>query len=440
MTVLTQLPLDLTGAALTNRRVGERHNLVTVPGKTTRVLFPHFGGFYTTGLRLYDTNTGVTVNPTNYKLSYLYDGLLEITGQPVYGCIIITNPSVSNNLSLDYRPVGGHFGVSPEEVADILEQIEENNSDFSWDSIADKPKEFAVGAHNHEQFHVYNYQYPIAALVRLAQAVQTGNEAAITAERRYAEWRLSEGNSNAADIAQQLLDHMGNYNNPHSDDREAAGLGNVVNAGLADNQEMIAGVHPTKYATTRSLAVAVDAVAGTLLRAHVADRDNPHGTSYEDVDGLSIAQINELVTTNFLAADGIAYNSNLLNGRTYNQLFTEARADLPADAVTSGVFGKARLGSGTASASKMLDGSGAWSEMEERFTANSPSVNKVLYIQMQGNDANALAYIEATFTDIEEYPIGTVIVYDVNDQLVITAPLNQLSAAVREAGGWSQKL
>lgn len=70
--------------------------------------------------------------------------------------------------------------------------------------------------------------------------------------------------------------HIDARNNPHGVTKAQVGLGSVENYGVATKTEAEAGLVNNKYMTPLRVAEAISKQAGTLLQAHIDDKNNPH--------------------------------------------------------------------------------------------------------------------------------------------------------------------
>lgn len=73
--------------------------------------------------------------------------------------------------------------------------------------------------------------------------------------------------------------HVADKNNPHNVTKEQVLLGNVENYGIATLQEATAGVVSNKYMTPERVRQAMVAMLAQTLDVHTARQDNPHGVN-----------------------------------------------------------------------------------------------------------------------------------------------------------------
>ena len=103
-------PLDPTGVSPDNLVSGELHTMVQ---RQTRAIATEYGAFYTNSLQVRDTsNNQLLVAGTHYYPAELYELPTARYGKEVCAIIVITDPTVSDQVSLQYQCVGGEFSTS----------------------------------------------------------------------------------------------------------------------------------------------------------------------------------------------------------------------------------------------------------------------------------------------------------------------------------------
>lgn len=87
----------------------------------------------------------------------------------------------------------------------------------------------------------------------------------------------------------QLPQHLADTNNPHGTTKAQVGLGLVENLPLATPAEAAGGTANDRYMTPLRVAQAITAFVGSRIDAHVDNQSNPHGTTKQHV-GLGSVQ------------------------------------------------------------------------------------------------------------------------------------------------------
>lgn len=159
--------------------------------------------------------------------------------------------------------------------------------------------------------------------------------------------------------------HIGNTSNPHNVTKAQVGLGLVDNYATATNTVAAAGSSTTTFVTPAGVKSYVDTNVMPTVTAHINNVNNPHGTTAAQVGAYTIAQTNDLLNQR-LPIGGTAVNSNLLQGLSYAQVYNNARANLPAENITSGYISPLRLGnSWQNNGSFILCADGAWRSLTD---------------------------------------------------------------------------
>lgn len=117
-----------------------------------------------------------------------------------------------------------------------------------------------------------------------------------------------------------LSSHLADYNNPHQTTKEQVGLGSVEDYATANQLEAEAGDLNDRYMTPLRTKQAIMAVVGAALSSHLTDYNNPHQVTADQVGAYSIAEIDAMVL-NLLTTSGTAYDSARLFG--YDQIAFE---------------------------------------------------------------------------------------------------------------------
>jgi hypothetical protein len=132
------------------------------------------------------------------------------------------------------------------------------------------------------------------------------------------------------------------------------------------------------------------------------------------------------------------------DAKTYNQVYTDVRANLQAGLFTTGIFDQARLGLGTPSANTVLRGNGQWTTLQSIFNEyGSTGGTVVLWAGNLSTQANALNHISITYSNSVAYPVGTIVIYRTTEKYTVgggngaaTVTVNPTRAAARTASGW----
>ena len=357
-------PLDLSGVSPLNRVAGEPHVLGT---SNRRSVIPSYGPFYTRGLVVRNKVTGqVLEKMTQYKAIQLVPKPTKASGQTVCAALVIEDSTVTE-VEIDYQVVGGEYSTSIEAIENMIAALAVDNRPVKWGQIIGKPNAFPPTSHLHDVGDIYGFEYTVAALYSIRDAILVGDQAShqelidmftrmvgdvdaeLDALRLLFQAHVNDkenphqvnatqvglGNVQNFSIATQpeaeqgtatnrymtpqrvaqaiqaLLgikvdNHIGNLNNPHQVTKVQVQLGNVQNYGIATDPEAQAGTVSNKYMTPASVKLAIEALALPVINAHINRTDNPHQTNAGHV-GLGLVQ-NYGVATTTEAQQGTATN------------------------------------------------------------------------------------------------------------------------------------
>lgn len=443
MPAITMLPLDLKGTKLSNRIANEARTLVRVDNQPHRVLLPRHGAFYNDeNLRIFDGARRL-VHGTDYTTTYLYRDLAMLASKPAYAFIVITNTDVSNNLVLNYHAVGGNFGVNVEELRALLDAINPDNFRVNYEDIINKPKGFNPAPHMDEYWQLYGAENTVTVLNRVRDLLARNDEAIVQEMKDYANNYYTTAATRLAQEQALFKAHVEDFNNPHVEDKTKVGLSNLNNWRMTLASEAYTASLDVYYATPETGQLATTRQLVEPLNTHVARRDNPHGIRAQDVSAYTTGEITTRINAR-LHKDAAAANSNLLFGYSLAGWKAYVMANLSGDFVVSGLFTNELLGGGGGSPSTALMGNGTWRNWLSMIQEINAQTNKsaVLYVRSSVaayNAQNAVNYLNANFSDLNNYPVGTKAVFMGYRAAVAhtTWQLPEVKFLIRVAGGWT---
>ena len=169
---IIKYPLDPTGISITNLVQGEVHTLVNRP---IRCVATMYGGYYANSMVITDLNTNVILNANQWYPGELYDVPTALYGLPVYALVVISDTSVSNNISLQYQVVGGEFSTSETALINLINTLNVDNRPVDWPNIILKPSEYPPSEHLHNAGDIYGFEYVVHAIERVKSAIEYGS-------------------------------------------------------------------------------------------------------------------------------------------------------------------------------------------------------------------------------------------------------------------------
>jgi hypothetical protein len=149
-------------------------------------------------------------------------------------------------------------------------------------------------------------------------------------------------------------------NNPHNTTKLQVGLGSVDNFPTATTAQTIAGASVGMFVTPAGVKGYSDTNVMPVVYAHIADKNNPHGTTAAQVGAYTVAQTNDLLNQR-LPIGGTAVNSNAFAGMNWTTVYNTIRANLDGSLITTGLVPAPRLGANyTGSWGDVLCGDNNW--------------------------------------------------------------------------------
>lgn len=287
-------PLDLSGTSVNNMVVGEPHTLPT--GLQKRAFVANHGPFFTKGLVVRDASNGEELTPiTQYVATQLFAEASLRTGQQICSVIVVTDPSVSSDVLIDYQVLGGEFSSSVYAIQQLIDSLNLDDRPVYWGDILGKPEQFPPTPHLHDLGDLYGFEFLVAALDGVRRAILLGDEAAHAAIYQYIDLRDGHLLGLITGLSDLLDDHIHDYDNPHNTTKAHVGLNLVENYPVASLLEAQQGTRNDRYMTPALVRAAILALADTDFSAHIQNMNNPHGTNKAHV-GLSLVHNFDIAT------------------------------------------------------------------------------------------------------------------------------------------------
>lgn len=218
---------DKSGSSPDHRILGEPHTLK--PG-VNRAIILRYGSFYTHDLVVRDAMTGQELVPDEQYVPIMYYAEpSEISGKEVCGGIVVTDGTVSAEVEVDYRVVGGPYANIVAIMIDLIENLELDNREVLWGDLLGKPQFYPPTEHLHNIGDIYGFEYVVAAIDRVREAVLYRDQAIHDELRQQTEQRYQQALAEIGRVEEVLDDHRLDTNNPHETTKAQVGLGDVDN-------------------------------------------------------------------------------------------------------------------------------------------------------------------------------------------------------------------
>lgn len=308
-------PFDPTGTATTNKITSEKHILTATNWSDYSVIVPDYAPFYADSLKLVfrDVNgmlrilkEGVDWYPTHHFI-----GASRATAKAIYGSITFLDTTLAGEVELaEYQTIGGTWVLPTDKVSELLANIIHNPRTTSWEHVSGIPNVFPVIAH----------EWNLVDMVGVSEVVEGihGIEEQLRATGQ-----------------QGLADHIANKNNPHGVTAEQINLGSVQNFPMATISEAVAATAGDRYMSPVTTSALINAQANSVIAAHQADRNNPHGTTAHQVGAYTSQEVDAIATTK-LDKNAAAVDSAKVYGLLYPELQTRILEGTAANSIKLG--------------------------------------------------------------------------------------------------------
>jgi hypothetical protein len=306
--VLT-LPLDPTGKATTNDITGEAQAIGTNP---VRAFATNYGAFFASSLVLKDAATGDTLTAEQFFTAIVYDlptaKYAAAVDDTIVGVVVITDPTVSANVVAAYQALGGGYTTPLTSLASDVNGYEPSTRPATWpnviDSLATIPASEAT--HDQGQAGLITFEYVVHALDRLTQMAIMGDPISQDAVQAYANASESGALSTLNAQIALLNQHIANTNNPHQTTANQIGA-------MSTAQQDAAILAET------TLRQNEDAVLTATLTQHETNYQNPHQVTLTQLGMYSVGQVNTNIANATTAINGtITTNTTVMNAHINN--------------------------------------------------------------------------------------------------------------------------
>jgi hypothetical protein len=197
--VPVKYPLDLTGAAASNRVTNEQH---TLPNTNIRVFVPQYGAFFSDSVAVRDAATNRTlIKGVDYYPSLLYAGPTAQTGRDIHQVIVITDATCSANILFDAQMLGGEYSYSFDAIVQLVKNLALDSRTVQFNNIIGKPDAFNPAPHLHDAGDLYGFEYLSASLDRVRDAILLGSAAGQKGLYNYLDNQIAQLQASISQIA-----------------------------------------------------------------------------------------------------------------------------------------------------------------------------------------------------------------------------------------------
>lgn len=317
-------PFDPSGTLSSNLVPGEQHIITSVNYKDYNIIVPTFAPFFATSITIdfkdINANTVTLVENVDYYLTHWFVAASRACSKPIYGSLTLLNENISGVLTISYQTLGGDWNIDGALIAQIMADSLHNPRITTWDEVSDLPYAFPVIDHPWDLVDMVGMSEVVTGLEEIKQAILDS----------------AGGGSGGSTVEQDLLNHTGDYNNPHN--LTAAEIGALTKT-LGDSYYL--GITDQSADSGRLEGKTLTEVKQETLLGTAADSDLLEGHTYQEIlDAASMGTIDNaekfdnrtfLQATNEILS-GTAADSERFNGMDQTE-FTEHVEDLVADGV-----------------------------------------------------------------------------------------------------------
>ena len=286
MTTQWEYEFDPYGDNPNNKIVDEAHTITPANGKDFTFFIPRKGPFHRRSVVLKDAVTGNPLNlGTDYYFGWRYDDIITSGSvQPVYGAIVMNDPTKTYQVLATYQTLGGSTLLDDAEIVTLLANTGRDPRRALWTDVVDIPEALPPIPHRESTGVVIGFDSVVEVLYKIADSINSGNVKSM----------------------QALMEHVADHHNPHRITLEDLGIDELGNLIPATKEEAEAGTNNTHYMTALRTDQYAKAVILPILNTHVSDQNNPHNVTKSQV-GLGSVQ-NYPVASTTEAEAGVATN------------------------------------------------------------------------------------------------------------------------------------
>lgn len=328
-------PFDPTGSATTNAVANERHVLSPPAWTDYYFIVPKFAPYFRDSLRVIHRPSGkLLVEGKDYHCTHYFHAASHGVARRVYGSITMLDKTLTGILEISYQTIGGDWVLDASADLTRLTNTQTNPRITTWEEVVDVPYQFPPIDHQWNLEDLKGVEAILPILEEMTEAIRqsagsdfalhiadkanphsvTKDQVGLDQVQNLPLANIAEAQAGALNTrymtpvrTKNLIDfylvpiidaHKADLNNPHGTTKTQVGLGAVQNFGLATQAEAEAGAVANKYMTPLQTRQAIEKLANSGVATHVADTNNPHGTTKAQVglgsvENLPLASIAE---------------------------------------------------------------------------------------------------------------------------------------------------
>lgn len=316
---------DKTGRSPDHFKQSEYH--VLEPAIDARMLVLDEGAFYGDSVSITDKRDGSTLAyGEQYHFAFYVEEASIQAGQEVYAGIIVTDGGVSDEVFVDYQVVGGAFSNVNSYVIERLNLLINDGRPVDWTNLINIPDVFPPADHLHVIGDIYGWEYVVAGINRLTEAVMYGDEQSLGEIRQLVLDLVKEIEQTVQFNREERYAFQNRTDNPHNVTKAQTGLGLVQNFSVASEDEAMDDQNKTEYLTPYLVHLIVQNVAIAALDEHKGDNGD-HDDEYIKRRGDKVNALIEFSHTLTISGafkiktinNGVSYGAQLVDGDYFNK-------------------------------------------------------------------------------------------------------------------------
>lgn len=187
-------PLDPTGVATSNKVSAEPH---TLRNSKVRPVVLKYGAFFNESIAIRDAASGrILTRDVDYYGTVLYQLPTSAYGKEIYQIVVIVDQTCGADILVDYQALGGEYSYSWDAIVQMMQTLDLDNRPTAFAYLLGRPEAYNPAPHLHDAGDVYGFEYVVAAIERVAQAIRVGSGAAEKGFFDYVDSQITQVNSN----------------------------------------------------------------------------------------------------------------------------------------------------------------------------------------------------------------------------------------------------
>lgn len=339
--ILHPLPLDWTASARTNYVINEGHSLGSQYDDPYRIIVMDKGYFYLNDLQVFDSRRRELKRGTDYQCLAMNKAVVNKTSFNACAVIVITNPSIGDNVWINARMVGGEYCSVNAAIVQMAQHLLAGGiRKIYWKNIKDKPDAFKPNGHFHLLWQLYGFTPPTAVLKRMSASIQLGTKNIFGGMYSNYKTAMSQLELDLATSEARLTTHIQDTRDPHGVTKAQIQLSNVYNAPVATQvqAQQASGSIMNYYATPLRAKQSVDVNFTPQLIQHMNNRQNPHGVTAATIGTMTTQQVQNKANLYYNRGQTVT-SAYTISNITWAQVGINVRTNIPIVNITSGFFG-----------------------------------------------------------------------------------------------------